>query len=76
MARKLTITVSDEVYEGLYRVVGPRRTSRFLEQLARPHLVQPDLEAAYREMAQDEEREAQAREWSEALVSDVEDDPR
>jgi len=34
MARKLTITVSDDVYQGLYRVVGRRRTSRFLEDLA------------------------------------------
>ncbi len=29
-----------------------------------------ELEAAYRQMAQDEEREAEASEWTEALVGD------
>ncbi len=29
--KKLTITVDEEVYTGLYRVVGPRRISQFIE---------------------------------------------
>lgn len=33
-------------------------------------LRQRDLEAAYREMAQDEAAEAEALEWSEALIGD------
>ena len=74
--KKLTITVEDEIYEGLYRKVGPRRISRFLESLARPHVIDDDLEAAYREMAADELREAEADEWSENLLSDVADEPR
>ena len=74
--KKLTITIDDEVYEGLYRRVGPRKISRFLEGLARPHVVDTDLEAAYREMASDEARESAALEWSEGLVSDVADEPR
>ena len=76
MAKKLTITVSEEVYAGLYRVVGRRRIGRFLEDLARPHLLDRDLEAAYREMAADEQREAEALEWSESLIGDVQDEPR
>jgi len=63
MAKKLTLTRRDAVYEGLYRKVGPRRISRFLEALARPHVIQEDLEAAYRAMAADEQREAEAAEW-------------
>ncbi len=74
--KKLTITVEDEIYEGLYRKIGPRRIGRFLESLARPHVIDDDLEAAYREMAADEIRETEAEEWSEALVSDVADEPR
>jgi predicted CopG family antitoxin len=74
--KKLTITVEDEIYEGLYRKVGPRRISRFLESLARPHVIEDDLEAAYREMASDEIREAEAEEWSENLLGDVADEPR
>ena len=50
------------------------RVSRFLEDLARPHVVSRDLEAAYREMAGDEVREAEAEEWAEALIGDVTDD--
>jgi predicted CopG family antitoxin len=76
MAKKLTISVDDEVYAELHRTVGRGRISRFLEDLARPYLLHQDLEAAYREMAQDEEREREALEWSEGLIGDVQDDPR
>lgn len=76
MSKKLTITIDDEVYEGLYRRVGRRKISRFLENLARPHVVDADLEAAYRDMASDEEREAEAEEWTEGLIDDVADEPR
>jgi len=60
MSRKLAITISDEVYEGLCRKVGRRGISQFLEKLARPHVVPERLEAEYREMAADEEREREA----------------
>ncbi len=71
MQKKLTITIDEEVYEGLYRKVGRRRISRFLETLARPHVVDEDLVAAYRAMAGDERREAEAREWVENLAADA-----
>jgi hypothetical protein len=76
MQKKLTITVDERVYDGLHAVIGRRRISRFIESLVRPHVVGPDLEAAYREMAQDEAREADALEWAEGTVGDVADDPR
>jgi len=71
MQRKLTVTIDERVYKGLYRVVGPGRISRFIEDLVRPHVMHPDLEAAYQQMAQDEERESVALEWAEATVGDV-----
>ena len=74
MQKKLTITVDEKVYEGLYAVVGRRRISRFIEDLVRPHVLFPDLEAAYREMAQDEERETEALEWAEAMIGDMSND--
>jgi predicted CopG family antitoxin len=74
MQKKLTITIAEEVYEGLYEVVGPRRISRFIEDLVRPHVLHPDLETAYAEMASDEEREQAALEWAEATVGDVGDE--
>lgn len=76
MSKKLTITIDDAVYEGLYRRIGKRKISRFLEALARPHVIDEGLEAAYRSMAADEVREAEAEEWSEGLVGDVTDEPR
>ncbi len=76
MKKKLTITIDDEVYDGLYRHVGRRRISRFLEALARPHVVDAELEAGYRAMAADEVRETEAEEWSEGLLGDVADEPR
>jgi predicted CopG family antitoxin len=76
MARKLTITVDDEVYSGLHRVIGRRRISRFLNNLARPHVLLEDLSEAYRAMAADEEREREAAEWVENLTGDIADEPR
>jgi predicted CopG family antitoxin len=76
MHRKLTITIEQEVYEGLHRVIGRGRISAFLNALARPHVVEEDLEKAYREMAADSEREAEALEWSENLLRDSEDETR
>lgn len=76
MHKKLTITVDEAVYAGLYRVVGPRRISRFIEDLLRPHVVEHDLSAAYAQMAGDEARELEANGWTEALLPDVADEAR
>lgn len=71
MQKRMTISIDAAVYDGLVRVVGRRKISRYLEDLARPHVVGEDLEQAYRAMAADSEREAEALEWSEALIGDV-----
>jgi hypothetical protein len=76
MQKKLTITVDELVYDGLYRVVGPRRISQFIEELVRPHVIEEDLSTAYAEMAADESREVEADEWSESLLLDVADETR
>jgi hypothetical protein len=73
MSKKLTITLDELVYEGLHSVIGRRRISRFIESLARPHVVAEDLEAGYRRMASDEAREAEALEWAEGTCGDVPD---
>lgn len=71
MHRKLTITVSDDVYRGLYESVGRGNISHYIEDLLRPHVVRDhDLVALYREMAADEEREREAMEWIEAAVDE------
>ena len=76
MHKKLTITVDEQVYEGLHRVVGRQKISQFIETLVRPHVVPQDLTAAYREMAADEDREREAHEWAEATIRDIADETR
>jgi hypothetical protein len=75
MAKKLTITVDAEVYDGLHSVVGRRQISRFLNDLARPHVTGQDLRPGYAAMAADEAREAEAEAWSEGLIGDVAVEP-
>lgn len=71
MQKKLTIMVDEEVYQGLYKTIGPRKISRFVQELVRPYVVQPDLESAYAEMAKDEAHEKEALEWVEGTFRDV-----
>jgi hypothetical protein len=73
--KKLTITVDNDVYRGLKKKVGPRKISRFLNDLARPHVVEDDLLVAYRDMARDRLREAEANEWIEGLIEDAAPQP-
>ena len=76
MQKKLTITVDEEVYQGLHKVIGRRHISQFIEDLVRPHVIGSDLEAGYQAMAEDEAREAEAAEWIEAMTGDVSDAAR
>ena len=76
MQRKLTVTIDEEVYKGLREFIGPRKISRFIEDLVRPHVIKRDIYAAYKEMADDEVRESEALEWAEATLGDVNDEAR
>lgn len=76
MQKRMTITMDELVYEGLVRVVGRRKISAFLENLARPHVVGDDLAAGYQAMGQDTAREQDALAWSEALIGDATHAPR
>jgi hypothetical protein len=72
MHRKLTITLAEEVYDGLHRHIGRGQISGFIEDLVRPHVVdEQKLESLYREMAADVTREREALEWIEALPDEV-----
>ena len=72
MHKKLTISIDEQVYDGLYKVVGKGAISQFIEDLVRPHVIKDELDAAYKLMAQDEERETEALAWTEALIGDTE----
>jgi hypothetical protein len=64
----MTITLDEAVCEGLYRTVGKRRMSQFIEDLLRPHVLDTSLDDGYRAMAADKAREAEAMEWCNAIV--------
>jgi len=76
MHRKMTITLDEAVYEGLYRMVGRRKMSQFIENLLKPHVTDTALDAGYRAMAADTARETEAQEWCNALAGDMADAAR
>lgn len=72
--KKLTITVDPEVYEGLYKKIGPRKISRFINKLARPYVVEEEIRKGYEAMAKDEAYEKEASEWVENTLIKLEDE--
>jgi predicted CopG family antitoxin len=74
MHKRMTITIDEAVYNGLVRAIGRRKISKFLEDLARPYVMQDGLFSAYQAMAADTEREHEALKWSNALIGDVAND--
>ena len=76
MHKKMTISLDEAVYDGLYRTVGRRHMSQFIEDLLRPHVLGAALDEGYKAMAADQEREADALVWCNALVADMVDEAR
>ena len=76
MHKKMTITLDEEVYEGLWRTIGNRKMSQFIEDLLRPHVLGKSLDDGYKAMAQDQAREAEAMEWTDALAKDMSNEAR
>jgi len=67
MARQVTITLPDDVYDELGRRVGQEHISEYVERLVLPHMLsESDLAEGYRAMAADQDREREALEWIEA----------
>ncbi len=71
MQKKLTLTIDKDVYDALHKKIGPRKISKFVEDVVRPHVILPNLESAYAEMARDHDREKEAAEWAEATFADI-----
>lgn len=71
MQEKMTITLDEDVCEVLYRTVGKRRISQFIEDLRRPYVRDTLLNVGYRAMAKDMQHEAIVAEASAHDRSDV-----
>ena len=67
----MTISLDEAVYDGLYRTIGKRKMSQFIEDLPRPRVVDSTMDEGYKAMASDGEREAEAMEWTRALAQDL-----
>jgi predicted CopG family antitoxin len=75
MHKKLTITLDEQVYERLHRVIGRGKISQFIEDLLRPHVLDDSLDDEYKKMAKNEAREREAREWCEGTLGETIDEP-
>jgi metal-responsive CopG/Arc/MetJ family transcriptional regulator len=72
MQHRMTITLDEEVYRDLRRMVPARGRSRFIANAIRPLLSQSeaDLEAGYAAMAADELETVEGRDWIEEFIWD------
>lgn len=76
MHKRMTISLDEAVYEGLWRTVGKRRMSQFIEDLLRPHVLGTSLDDGYKAMSADTAREADAMAWCNALAKDMANEAR
>lgn len=74
MSRKITLTLDDELYEGLRQRAGSGDVKELIEDLLRSVAREAELEAGYRAMAADAEREREALEWIEAAPDEALDE--
>jgi hypothetical protein len=69
---KLTIMLDVDVYEGIKTKVGGRGIGAYLSKLARPYVVEDEIETGYKAMAADTERNKEAEEWLEGGFEEIE----
>jgi hypothetical protein len=80
MSKRMTLYFHDEkIYNGLIAMVGRGNISSFVENLIRPIILRnntdEEIEQGYKLMAQDEEREKEAQDWGNGVISDVGNEP-
>jgi len=71
MQKKLTITIDESVYRGLYNNIGEGKISKFIETLIKPYVLDQELEQEYKNIAADKKEEQEAYEWIEGCIGDI-----
>jgi len=71
MQKKLTIKLDSAVYDVLHKTIGLRKINKFIQELVHPHVVYPNLDSAYAEMARGRKREKAAIEWAEVTFKEM-----
>jgi hypothetical protein len=74
MMKKLTITVSEEVYNGLYAKIGAGKISGFIDSLLRRNILEDELRKGYKTMGADRDREEDAERWTAAFLNEDTDE--
>lgn len=70
--KKITILIDRDVHRELYRRVGKGNIGKFISKVIRPYITDRNkISEAYKEMSLDKNREKDAREWSENLLTDL-----
>ena len=69
MQKKLTITIEENTYYDLHSFIGRGRISKFIEKTIKPYITEDTLKLSYQEMAKDKQREKEAYEWEEGLIT-------
>lgn len=70
MQKELTISLDEKLYYDLCQIAGKQKINQFIEELVKAHVIYRDLDEAYKKMAADKSREAEAIEWAEATIGD------
>ena len=77
MQKQLIINIDEQIYNSLFSKIGKEKISLFIEDLVRTYIStilninkKPDIETAYKQMAKDKTREAEALTWSEETFLD------
>ncbi len=70
MEKQLTVNIDEQVYNALTNLVAKDKISLFIEDLVRKYIQKPDVETAYKQMAEDTTRETEAQNWSEETFID------
>ncbi len=75
MSRTITITLEDVAYNRLQEQFGEGTIASVIENFLRPYTItEAELDAEYKAMATDQEREAETFLWDAAELGDVMDD--
>ena len=69
--QKVTLMLETQVYDALVAKVGARGISEYFNNLARPRVVEADLEAGYKAMAADEVANREAKEWLDGITEPI-----
>ncbi|MDR1576546.1 MAG: hypothetical protein LBS37_11120 [Treponema sp.] len=77
--RELTLSIDEALYDTIQPALEQENVGEIFAEFVKARMhrqTQDELEAGYKAMASDEEREVEAQEWCNALIGDAGDEAR